>query len=119
MPPTVGGEVVGDILTQTHSPDALLELVHDSVTDQAGSSCTQNTPSAASKPYLALVQSPPPPYTRLKAQGAFSSEKWVPSLPASPQHLGTILQVEVTPTPMLGSPRLQLASPESSTGFPP
>lgn len=76
VPPTVGGEVVGHILTQTHSPDALLELVHDRVADKAAPSCTQENTSVP--PGLALARSPPWPYTRLKAQGAFSSAQFPP-----------------------------------------
>lgn len=79
--PTVGGEVVGHILTQTHSPDALLKLVRDGVADQAGPSCTWGDTIDGLRPYLALPRRLPCPCTRLRAQGAFSSEKWVPSSP--------------------------------------
>lgn len=57
VPLTIGGEVVSHILTQTHSPDALLELVHDGVTNQAAPSCTWRDTTSGLRP--ARARSPP------------------------------------------------------------
>lgn len=79
VPPTVRGEVVGDIFAQAHGPDALLKLVHDSIADLAGPSCVgRETPSAASS---SAPKTPVTPVAKLKAKGSFSSEELVTGLP--------------------------------------
>lgn len=105
VPPTVLGEVVGHVFVQAHSPDTLLELLRDSVTDPAGPSCVGRetlSPAASSAP-----KPPRAPHGKAWGQGVF-------------QLRGADYQLPPHPPAAFGDKTLHLrdALPRAQHGFP-